>query len=82
MKKFGDGRFGPYGGQFVPETLMTALAEVEEAMNKYGSDKPDLRFDLKLEDVTEICKKSNFNVFKEAECVKCIKVKGDFCKNC
>jgi len=24
-------RFGPYGGQFVPETLMPALAELEEA---------------------------------------------------
>jgi tryptophan synthase beta subunit len=24
-------RFGPYGGQFVPETLMPALAELEQA---------------------------------------------------
>ena len=24
-------RFGPYGGQYVPETLMPALAELEEA---------------------------------------------------
>jgi tryptophan synthase beta chain len=28
-----NGRFGPYGGQFVPETLMPALAELEEAFN-------------------------------------------------
>jgi len=27
------GRFGPYGGQFVPETLMPALAELEEAFD-------------------------------------------------
>ncbi len=38
MKKYGNGRFGSYGGQYVPETLMTALAEVEEAMNKYLCD--------------------------------------------
>jgi aspartyl-tRNA synthetase len=50
----------------------------ETAMEKYGSDKPDIRFDLFLNDVTEIAKKSDFNVFKEAECVKCIIVEKDF----
>ncbi|ELS00685.1 tryptophan synthase, beta subunit [Xenococcus sp. PCC 7305] len=29
------GRFGPYGGKYVPETLMPALAELEAAYNKY-----------------------------------------------
>ena len=32
------GRFGPYGGKFVPETLMAALAELEEAYNEAKSD--------------------------------------------
>ncbi len=32
------GRFGPYGGQFVPETLMPALAELEDAFNTARSD--------------------------------------------
>ena len=32
MKK---GRFGEYGGQFVPETLMNAVQELEEAYEKY-----------------------------------------------
>lgn len=32
------GRFGPYGGQFVPETLMPALAELEDAFNTVRSD--------------------------------------------
>lgn len=50
----------------------------ETAMEKYGSDKPDIRFDLFLNDITEIAKKSDFNVFKEAECVKCIVVEKDF----
>ncbi len=33
------GRFGPYGGKYVPETLMPALAELETAYAKYKSDK-------------------------------------------
>lgn len=34
------GRFGDYGGQFIPETLMNAVIELEEAYNKYKDD-PD-----------------------------------------
>ncbi len=33
-----DGRFGPYGGRYVPETLMTPLLELEEAWNVQRSD--------------------------------------------
>ncbi len=32
------GRFGEYGGQYVPETLMSALGELEEAYDFYKSD--------------------------------------------
>ncbi len=32
------GRFGPYGGQFVPETLMPALHELEEAYDEARQD--------------------------------------------
>ncbi len=32
------GHFGPFGGQFVPETLMTALAELEEAYRQAQQD--------------------------------------------
>jgi tryptophan synthase beta chain len=32
------GRFGDFGGQYVPETLMSALEELEEAYNKYSKD--------------------------------------------
>jgi aspartyl-tRNA synthetase len=35
-----------------------------EAMETYGSDKPDLRFDLELTDVTDIASRSSFNAFK------------------
>ncbi|MCR5101766.1 MAG: tryptophan synthase subunit beta [Butyrivibrio sp.] len=32
------GRFGEYGGQYIPETLMNAVNELEEAYNKYKDD--------------------------------------------
>lgn len=35
-----------------------------EAMNRFGSDKPDTRFELELQDITEIAKKMDFVVFK------------------
>ncbi len=44
----------------------------DESMEKYGCDKPDLRFGLELVDVTKIAHTSDFSVFKEAETVKCL----------
>jgi len=38
----------------------------KEAMDRYGADKPDLRFGLELVDVSGIVKKSGFNVFNDA----------------
>jgi len=35
---YGNGHFGPYGGQYVPETLMSPLREVEEAFVRYYED--------------------------------------------
>ncbi len=49
-----------------------------ESMAKYGSDKPDIRFGLELNDVTEIVKKSGFKVFNSAEHVVCLVVDKDF----
>ncbi len=37
-----------------------------EAMNLYGSDKPDLRFDLQIKPVTNLVKDSEFAVFRQA----------------
>ena len=49
-----------------------------DAMNKYGSDKPDLRFGLEFVDVTDIMNESEFqvykNVIKDKGVVKCLKV--------
>lgn len=39
------GRFGPYGGKYVPETLMPALAELESALAQYRND-PDFQSEL------------------------------------
>lgn len=50
----------------------------KESMEKYGTDKPDLRFGLELIDATDVIKDSDFQVFKNAEQVKCINPKKDF----
>ena len=52
----------------------------DEAMGRYGSDKPDTRFDMELVDVSEICERSGFKVFagavEKGGQVKAINVKG------
>ena len=53
----------------------------DEAMDKYGSDKPDLRFDMAFTDVTELVKDTEFKVFRSVidngGIVKGIVVPGD-----
>ena len=39
------GRFGPYGGQYAPETMMAALEELEQAYDRYSRD-PEFRREL------------------------------------
>ena len=48
----------------------------EDAMNIYGSDKPDLRFGMTLVDLDETLATTDFAVFKNAKKVKAICVKG------
>lgn len=47
-----------------------------EAMEKYGSDKPDLRFGMELMELTDIFVNTEFAVFKNAQTVKAIRVPG------
>lgn len=50
------------------------------AMDKYGSDKPDLRFDLEIQDITEIFKNTEFSMFRNVienkGIVNCLVVKA------
>ncbi|EFO71250.1 aspartate--tRNA ligase [Lactobacillus iners LactinV 01V1-a] len=52
----------------------------DEAMNKYGSDKPDIRYDMHLHDLSDIFKDSEFKVFSDTlsngGVIKGIAVKG------
>src|SRR5206468_11898408 len=45
-----------------------------DAMLRYGTDKPDLRFGLELQDVTDATRESGFNVFAGATAVRCLTV--------
>ena len=47
-----------------------------DAMTFYGNDKPDIRFEMKLQEVTSTVKGKNFKVFDEAEYVVAIVAKG------
>ncbi|MEM8783117.1 MAG: aspartate--tRNA ligase [Planctomycetota bacterium] len=52
----------------------------DEAMARFGSDRPDLRFGMELVDVSELAAKTEFKVFRGAldagGCVKAIRVPG------
>ena len=47
-----------------------------DAMETYGSDKPDLRFGMELIELTDVFSETEFGVFKNVECVKAICVKN------
>ena len=48
----------------------------QESMERFGVDKPDLRYGMELIDLTEELKNTEFSVFAKAECVKAICVKS------
>jgi aspartyl-tRNA synthetase len=50
----------------------------DEAQRRYGSDKPDLRFGLEIEDATELTRGSEFGVFANAPCVRFMRVPQAF----
>ena len=74
--------------RFVSKAVAAAVEEItgeipevikeiswHEAMNRFGSDKPDIRFDLELVDLTETFVETEFRAF-QAPCVKGIRVPG------
>ena len=57
-------------------TLPFPRMKYDDAMALYGSDKPDTRFEMLLQDLTDLVKGVEFKVFSEAPAVKAIVVKG------
>ena len=57
-------------------TLPFPRMNYDDAMALYGSDKPDTRFEMLLQDLTELVKGVDFKVFSEVPAVKAIVVKG------
>jgi len=50
--------------------------EYDQAMSRFGSDRPDLRFTMELCDITDLAHSTDFGVFKSAPMVKAICVPG------
>jgi aspartyl-tRNA synthetase len=69
--------FGLFIKHLFNEILNVDIGEIpimnyDDAINLYGSDKPDLRFDMKFRNVSGIMKGKGFNVFDDAESVLAI----------
>ena len=47
-----------------------------DAMNRFGVDKPDMRFGMELVDVTSVFSSTEFKAFASAECIKAIRVEA------
>ena len=56
-------------GRPAPERPFHRLSYAD-AMVRYGSDKPDTRFGVEIQDATDVTRGSEFGVFKNAECVR------------
>jgi aspartyl-tRNA synthetase len=63
MSEFASRLYKEVGGIDLGELPQMAW---KDAMDNYGSDRPDIRFDLQLRDVTELASKTEFKVFKDA----------------
>ena len=68
--------FAKYGTYDIASEAPFKRIGFNESMEKYGSDKPDLRIDLEVQDITELCKGTEFPPFAEGNTVKAIVVSG------
>ncbi len=77
-----EGMFGHVFSKAVGTTLPENFRRIsyDDAMNTYGSDKPDLRFDIPMTSFDEFAKQSSFNAFKSVVenggCVKALVAPG------
>lgn len=65
--------------KFAGKTLLSEdipRISYSEAMERYGTDKPDLRYGMELIELTDIFEGTDFGVFKNADTIKAIRVKG------
>ena len=68
--------FAKYGKYDIASSAPFKRIGFLEAMDKYGSDKPDLRIDLVLQDMTELVKGIDFAPFAEGNTVKAVVVEN------
>ena len=73
--------FGRLISHLFKKVLKTDLGDIpimqyEDAIKYYGSDKPDLRFDMKFRDISSIVKGNGFKVFDDSEVILSIKIDG------
>jgi aspartyl-tRNA synthetase len=68
--------FAKYGTYNIASSAPFKRIPYREAMEKYGSDKPDLRIDLTVEDVTDLLQGTEFPPFAPGNVVKAIAVSG------
>ena len=66
--------FAKYGKYNVASSAPFKRIPYLEALEKYGSDKPDLRIDLVVQDITDLCGGTDFAPFAEGNTVKAIAV--------
>ena len=66
--------FAKYGKYNIASSAPFKRIPYLEAMEKYGSDKPDLRIDLIVEDITELVRGVEFAPFAEGNTVKAVVV--------
>lgn len=65
--------------EFAGKTLLSdeiPRIPYQEAMERFGTDKPDLRFGMELVELTDVFENTEFAVFKNADTIKAIRVKG------
>ena len=68
--------FAKYGTYNIASSAPFKRIPYREAMERYGSDKPDLRIDLVVEDITDLVSGIDFAAFAEGNTVKAVAVSG------
>ncbi len=66
--------FAKYGTYSVASSAPFVRIPYAEAMERYGTDKPDLRIDLEVRDITELCQGTEFAPFAPGSTVKAVVV--------